>query len=140
MGVEVRGHLSNLKNLSMRRVGLPKKHWIRDKEDEEAYEKPTERSSVAITSSEDSPVETWGREMALGMAQWSRSNMQQRFYKALGGRHNHYIMREMAGVFPACTRPFLGFLLVLCRLGVLCGTEDRGKHKRIKMDLLRWRF
>ena len=36
------------------------------------------------------------------------------------------------GFFPACTRPFLGFLLVLCCLGVLCGTEDRGKHKRIK--------
>lgn len=100
----------------------------------------TERSSVAITFSEDGPVETWGCEMVLCMAQWSRLNIQQRFYKALGCRHNHYITREMAGFFPACTRPFLGFLLVLCRLGVLCGREDRGKHKRIKMDLLRWRF
>lgn len=48
--------------------------------------------------------------------------------------------KEMPEFLSVCTRPFLNFMFILCPLGVLCGTEDKGKQKRIKMDLLIWLF
>ena len=61
----------------------------------------TERRNIAITLSEDSPVETWGQEMVLCMVRWCQSNIQQRFYKALGGRDNHHSSQGDAGVLPS---------------------------------------